>query len=152
MDNKNNTIVLDLLFELSTWHGLAKLRLHTTATITSLESSTTRLGAALRKFQDVTCNEFPTVDLPSEEASRTRRKAAVQKAGSAKNKKLSSHSTTDPKGKGKAPTAAATWKFNLASYKPHSLGDYAEMIRLYGTTDGYNSQTVWKWSVYTQMY
>ncbi|KAF8154662.1 hypothetical protein B0H34DRAFT_631042, partial [Crassisporium funariophilum] len=130
LDDKNNTIVLDLLFELATWHGLAKLHLHTTATVSSLEASTTRLGAALRKFQDVTCKEFPKVDLPSEEAARAQHKAAVQKrAGTIKGRKLTSHA--DLKGKGKAP-AAATRTFNLASYKPHALGDYAEMICLYG--------------------
>lgn len=85
------------------------------------------------------------MDLPSEEAARTRRKAAVQKkAGTTgrnvQGKKSASHANL--KGKGKAQPAA-TRKFNLASYKPHALGDYAEMIRLYGATDGYNSQTVW---------
>jgi hypothetical protein len=33
-------------------------------------------------------------------------------------------------------------KFNLSTYKLHALGDYAKTIRLFGTTDNYNSQVV----------
>ena len=66
----NNTIIMDLLFELATWHALAKLRLHTESTVCALETSTTRLGTALRKFQSTICAEFETRDLPSEEAAR----------------------------------------------------------------------------------
>jgi len=49
-------------------------------------------------------------------------------------------SSTAATGRGK-PTRLVK-KFNLESYKPHALGDYAMMIRLYGPTDGYSSQTV----------
>jgi hypothetical protein len=76
----NNAIIMDLLFELATWHALAKLRLHTESTVCALETSTTRLGTALRKFQSTICAEFVTRDLPSEEAARGRRKAAKAKA------------------------------------------------------------------------
>lgn len=54
----NNAIVMDLLFELATWHALAKLRLHTESTICALETSTTQLGSALRKFQSTICAEL----------------------------------------------------------------------------------------------
>ena len=70
---------MDLLFELATWHALAKLHLHTESTVIALENSTTRLGIALRKFQSTICAEFETRDLPSEEAARGRRKAAKVK-------------------------------------------------------------------------
>ena len=37
--------------------------------------------------------------------------------------------------------------FNLNTYKLHSLGDYVETIRRYGTTDSYSTQLVsWKFS------
>lgn len=140
---KNNDIILDLLFELAAWHGLAKLHLHTSFTISALESSTTRLGVAFRKFQDVTCNEFPMVDLPSEEAARTRRKAAAQKKAGMARKTSQGKKTSlqaNLKEKGKAPATLRT--FNLASYKLHSLGDYSRTIRLYGATDGYSTQMV----------
>jgi hypothetical protein len=40
LDFRNNAIVMDLLFELATWHAFAKLRLHTESTICALETST----------------------------------------------------------------------------------------------------------------
>ena len=137
----NNAIIMDLLFELATWHALAKLRLHTESTVRALETSTTRLGIALRKFQSTICAEFVMRDLPSEEAARGRRKAAKAKAKPPKPPMPS-------KGKGKETEAAKEKKkstlrtFNFSCYKPHSLGDYAKTIRLLGTSDGYSTQTV----------
>ena len=167
----NNAIVMDLLFELTTLHALAKLRLHTESTICALETSTTRLGIALRKFQSTICAEFETRDLPSEEAARGRRKAAKAKAkpvslkgkgketeakvkpASSKGKGKEMEAKAKPassKGKGKeteAPMGKRKKKstlrfFSLSCYKPHSLGDYAKTIRLFGTSDGYSTQIV----------
>ncbi|KAF9032603.1 hypothetical protein BJ165DRAFT_1604790 [Panaeolus papilionaceus] len=120
LEKKHNDIISDLLFELATWHALAKLRLHTESTIQSLENSTTRLGKVLRKFQSVTCAAFATVDLPTEEAARARR-----------------HKRQPSK-----PTTSTTKhrKFNLSTYKLHALGDYAQTIRTFGPTDGYSTQ------------
>ena len=67
---EHDQIILDLLFELATWHSLAKLRLYTNSTLTALEASTNRLGSQLRKFASVTCEAFETHKLPSEEAQR----------------------------------------------------------------------------------
>ena len=125
---------MDLLFELATWHALAKLRLHTESTVRALETSTTRLGKALRKFQSTICKEFMTQDLPSEEAARGRRKAAKAKK-----------TVNPPKGKnpGKQKESGPRFRgFNLSSYKPHALPDYAKTIRLLGTSDAYSTQTV----------
>ena len=33
-------------------------------------------------------------------------------------------------------------KFNLWTYKYHTLGDYADTIRRYGTTDSYSTEPV----------
>ena len=76
LPKKEDRIVRRLLFELGTWHGLAKLRLHTETTVTDLENSATRLGSLLLKFKSDVCNNYATKDLPSEEAARGRRKAA----------------------------------------------------------------------------
>ncbi|KAK2467952.1 hypothetical protein APHAL10511_000247 [Amanita phalloides] len=65
----HNRIIMDLLFELATWHVLAKLRLHTETTLKGLETSTKRLGDALRTFKKVTCAAYITKELPSEEAA-----------------------------------------------------------------------------------
>jgi hypothetical protein len=136
----NNTLVMDLLFELATWHALAKLRLHTESTVRALETSTTRLGIALRKFQSTICAEFVTRELPSEEAARGRRKAAKAKAKPPMPSKGKGKETEAPNGKKKKKSTLR--EFNFSCYKPHSLGDYAKTIRLLGTSDGYSTQTV----------
>ena len=41
LPEEHNKIILDLLFELGTWHMLASLRLHTESTLHALEDSTT---------------------------------------------------------------------------------------------------------------
>ena len=132
LDAKNNDILLDLLFELATWHALAKLRLHTESTVCELEYSTTRLGRILRMFARTTCEEFVTVDLPSEEAARGRRKAAKAARQPSGSTSRSSTTTRGPKIR----------KFNMSTYKMHALGDYARCIRLFGASDGYSTQTV----------
>jgi hypothetical protein len=43
------------------------------------------------------------------------------------------------KERGTGPTIR---KFSLNTYKLHALGDYANMIRLFGTPDGYSTQSV----------
>ena len=134
----NNTVVMDLLFELTTWHALAKLRLHTESTICTLETSMTQLGTALWKFQSTTCAEFVTRDLPSEEAARGRQKAAKAKAKPPMPSKGKGKETEAPMGKKKS----TFWVFSLSCYKPHSLSDYAKTIRLFGTSDGYSTQTI----------
>lgn len=135
LPKKHDKIVQKLLFELNTWHSLAKLRLHTETTVKDLENSTTRLGTILRKFQRNVCSAYETYDLPSEEAVRVRRKAkkALQ-SQSAKKKRI------QPSTLKKTPRRQRT--FNLNTYKTHSLGSYARAIRLHGSTDNYNSQTV----------
>lgn len=123
-----------LLFEMATWHFLAKLRLHTELTVTSLIKSTTRLGTAMRKFVSVTCEAYVTRDLPSEEAARGRRKAAL-----AQKKGINGKQPTKPS---ETSTGTRKRKFNLSAYKPHAIPDYAPYIRLYGATDGFTSQVV----------
>ena len=134
---------MDLLFELATWHALAKLRLHTESTVRALESSTTRLGMALRRFQSTTCAEFVTRELPSDEAARGRHTAAKAKKSqplpkSAKAKGKEKENSTGKKKK----KDSSLRSFNFSCYKPHALGDYAKTIRLLGPSDGYSTQTV----------
>jgi len=70
----HNVIVRKLLFELATWHGLAKLRQHTETTVRDLENSTSRLGNMLRKFQEDVCTMYQTFDLPSEEKQKRKQR------------------------------------------------------------------------------
>lgn len=72
-----NTILMDLLWDLATWHGLAKLRMHTSTTLVHLEHATTALGKSLRQFKDQICSHYVTKELPRETAARGRRTAAL---------------------------------------------------------------------------
>ena len=99
--------------------------------ITTLETSTTQLGAAFHKFASTTCESYVTKDLPSKEAVRGQHQAALaQKKDTNRNKKTDSSSSAQER------------KFNLSTYKPHSLPDYAAYIRLNGTTDGFTNRVV----------
>ena len=75
----HDKIIHELLFELATWHGFAKLRLHTELSICILEVSTMQLGSDLWRFESVTCEAFNTWELPSEEAAQGRWMAALAK-------------------------------------------------------------------------
>jgi hypothetical protein len=118
LDAKNNEVILGLLFELATWHALAKLHLHTESTVSELKYLTAHLGRILHKFARSTCEEFVTVDLPSEEAAQDHCKAAKAVQNPSRSP---SHPTTKTRG-------PKTRKFNLWTYKMHALGDYARCI------------------------
>jgi len=114
------------------WHGLAKLRLHTESTVKALEASTTQLGESLQAFESVTCTAFITRHLPSENAACGHCTAA-----------LASKWTHPPSRAWKTTLSVCKeCKFNLATYKTHALGDVARAIRMYGTTDSYNTEVV----------
>jgi hypothetical protein len=129
---EHNKVVLDLLFELATFHALAKLRLHTERTLRDLEASTERLGTELRRFTNTVGEAYITRELRSETAARGRRKAALAA------KRGAPAESTDRV----EITRGKTKKFNMATYKLHALGDYAQYIRLFGTSDGWSSQNV----------
>ncbi|RDB18539.1 hypothetical protein Hypma_000288 [Hypsizygus marmoreus] len=126
-----NTQVMNLLFCFAHWHGLAKLRLHSDKTIGLLDEQTTVLGDELRKFQLDTCSNFGTRELPREVQARARRKA---KAAASKGVSNPGDQSTkqEPSRKPKA--------FSFDTYKAHAIGDYAYMVRNYGTTDSYSTE------------
>ena len=63
---------MKLLYRTAEWHGLAKLCLHTESSLALLESLTTEFGLLVQNFQELTCSQFATTELPREEAARTR--------------------------------------------------------------------------------
>lgn len=131
-----NEIILDLLFELATWHGLAKLRMHTDTTLGFLDTSTTRLGRFLRRFVSETEKGYVTKDLPSEEAARSRWKARKAAQGQ-------QPLQTNPRNhQGQAQEGPKVRRFNFKTYKLHALGDYVSTIQQFGTTDNYSTQPV----------
>lgn len=126
----HNDIVMDLLFELATWHAFAKLRVHTDKTLEVLAAATKTLTRAMRRFLRETCEAYITVELPKEAEARGRRTAALAAKGHSR--QVKKKGSTGPKRK----------KFNLATYKYHALADYTETIRRFGPTDNYNTQIV----------
>lgn len=149
---------MDLLFIMAHWHGLAKLRLHTDETLTRLDMLTSELGECLRVFEKKTCAAFQTRELPRETRARTRREVHRADKGKGKAPVVDSSTQTDQQvaeGTQTAPSTSSRKKntfqiksdqqaktFNLQTYKAHSLGDYVEMIRKYGTVDSYNTEMV----------
>ncbi|KAG8793420.1 hypothetical protein FRC12_002795 [Ceratobasidium sp. 428] len=133
-----------LLFLFAEWHGLAKLRLHTTATLKIFKSSTTQLGTALRKFAQLTA----TMDVREtpKEYSRRRKQAEASKASS-----MTRRAKATKPGKSGHPSKKTSAQpsdgdgrqrcvLNLNTYKMHSLGDYPPTIEDFGTTDSYSTQ------------
>jgi hypothetical protein len=129
LPSPHNEIVTTLLFELATWHALAKLRLHTDTTLGLLTTSTIRLGKNVRTFLAKTCTCFNTTELPQEESARRRQMTATQLS----RKQMAGTANT---GKKKSRL------LNLSTYKLHALGDYVDAIRRYGTSDNYSTQIV----------
>jgi hypothetical protein len=127
----HNKVVLDLLFDLATWHAYTKLRKHTEYTIRSLRSQTKEFGWQLRHFTNKTCSQYKTTHLRSEEAARVRRRAAKAKK-----------QNTQAGAKGSTGDDPDVKLFNMATYKIHALGDYADQIECFGPTDCFTSQHV----------
>lgn len=140
----HNKIVLDLLFSLSTWHSLAKLRLHTDATLGLLDSATQLLGNQLRLFKARTCTFYKTRELPSE--VRKRQQKTIQKS------KIIETDTSIPIDIGLVNVGSRQMpkqkEFNINTFKVHALGHYTSFIRQYGTTDSYSTQPVENCPVY----
>lgn len=123
---------MKLLFCMAQWHSLAKLRMHTDSTVTYFDNLTTELGQVMRDFEKFTCSEYDTVELPKKTAVRIQRQAqtAQQTTGVTTTSQQPAPATRGKKG----------CKLNLFTYKWHALGDYAAMIKLFGTTDSYSTQ------------
>ncbi|QRV90230.1 hypothetical protein RhiJN_18248 [Ceratobasidium sp. AG-Ba] len=105
-----------LIFLFASWHGLAKLRLHTKVTLDILKSLTKKLGAALRNFATLT--EGLDVRETPQESARRRKRHEDQTAENGRRRCY----------------------LNLNTYKMHSFGDYVPHIDEYGSTDSYSTQ------------
>ena len=121
----HHEILMDLLFELATWHALAKLRLHTESTIVALEHSTRCLGKAIRIFEGKLCNEYTAHELPGEDAPQAKGKVKAAEADQgAKDSMNKQAGSTEPAAKKKKKIRY----LNLKTYKLHALGHYAQAI------------------------
>ncbi|KAH7917228.1 hypothetical protein BV22DRAFT_1026772, partial [Leucogyrophana mollusca] len=124
----HNSNILQLLFLLAHWHGLAKLRMHSDDTLGIMEQLTKALGAALRAFQSDTCPAFQTKELQREVEARQRRQLHVKSKKTLKAQSTANGPAADPS------------NFSLETYKFHALGDYTTHIRQFGTTDSYSTE------------
>jgi len=73
----DNDILLDLLFDLATWHAFAKLWLHTEQTLELFDAATNYLGHSTRKSEHATCSYYHTTELPQEHAAHGHRIATL---------------------------------------------------------------------------
>ncbi|KAG1881540.1 hypothetical protein C8R48DRAFT_587375 [Suillus tomentosus] len=149
-DDNHNKIVIELLFIMSHWHGLAKLHMHSDLTLSILDQQTTDLRAQFRLFKDQVCPSYQTQELDREVGARSRQqvKEAAKRAETVTGRARKGASI---KGKEKAtpeqPPDAPELKqprrkksFNFSTYKFHVLGDYVASIRHFGTTDSYSTE------------
>jgi len=72
LEGQHNRRLMKLLYRLSEWHGLAKLRMHTETSLEMMEEVTKELGNLLHQFRHVTCSQFSTVELRREADARAR--------------------------------------------------------------------------------
>ncbi|KZV87861.1 hypothetical protein EXIGLDRAFT_571190, partial [Exidia glandulosa HHB12029] len=114
-----NGLFMDLLFDAAWWHSLAKLRQHTSASLADLTAVTTSFTNLLRRFEKETA-AYNTKELPREARARQRR--AANTPGT------STQSSSQPR------------RFNLSTYKIHSLPDYPPTIARLGTTDSWTTR------------
>jgi len=141
----HNTRVLNVLFDLAHWHGLAKLRMHTDSTLNVFSQVTTALGNTLRTFQEQTCSVFPTRELQREQTARLRRQVkntATTNTAPSNSNELGSPNSNEPGPSKRNNGARLPKRLNLRTYKFHSLGDYHYNIRRFGTVDSYSTQAV----------
>jgi len=145
---------MELLFIMAHWHALAKLRMHNDCTLDVMQTVTVSLGDKLRRFSQVTCSAFATKELRREYNARVRREArtAAKKshgtAGASNPTNQASPTEMDPSDSllvVNDPPRIRRQRlktFNLNTFKCHSLGDYVNTIRQYGTSDSYSTEPV----------
>jgi hypothetical protein len=78
LDGQHNRRLMKLLYRMSEWHALAKLRMHTEDSLVLMEEVTKELGQLLRQFRRLTCSQFCTVELPREAEARLRQAMAKE--------------------------------------------------------------------------
>ncbi|KAK7682685.1 hypothetical protein QCA50_014068 [Cerrena zonata] len=131
-DRSHDRAIQDLIFILAEWHANAKLRLHTTTTVDILSKLTHSFGVRIRHFATHLSASYDTRELPKEEAARIRRRAKLTSKTPVRTPPTPTSVATSPPNKVK--------RFNLSTYKLHAMGDYANTITRFGTTDSYSTQ------------
>jgi hypothetical protein len=134
----------DLIFTFAEWHGLAKLRLHTSTTLKIMKALTSKLGDTLRAFAILT-ERLDVRETPKEYARRRKQYESKKKSTVTKTTKTQackSKASETPAEDSAASDGRRSCTLNLDTYKMHALGDYVSTIEDYGTTDSYSTQIV----------
>ncbi|KAF9522279.1 hypothetical protein CPB83DRAFT_777309, partial [Crepidotus variabilis] len=124
----HNETILDLLYLMSYWHALAKLRMQTASLLVVFREVTALLGDALRYFALETCTHFETVETDTEYRARSRAHARQQQPTAPANSLGGKRKKT----------------FNVFTPKSHAFPDYPLQIEMFGTPDGYSTMLVGK--------
>jgi len=111
--------------------------MHTDWTLNIFDEMTTLIGAEFHAFTDKTCPAFATKELAREADARKRR--GLKKAEDKGRVPIHLDSASNEQSGKKIPQRRRK-KFHLRSYKYHSLGDYADMIRQFGTADSFSTE------------
>ncbi|KAG2072207.1 hypothetical protein BDR04DRAFT_1127720 [Suillus decipiens] len=140
----HNKIIISLLFTLSHWHGLAKLRMHSDLTLKIPNKTTTNLGEQFHLFKEMVCISYHMQELDREVDARSHQQAkeAAKQAGNGKGKGKEK-TEASPEQSQNVPRPKQPWKkksFNIQTYKFHALGDYVASIHLFGTMDSYSTK------------
>ncbi|OSC98561.1 hypothetical protein PYCCODRAFT_1454293 [Trametes coccinea BRFM310] len=131
----HDRMIRHMLFQLAMYHALAKLRLHSDATLSVFDRILGSLGQAMRAFASNVCPDYDTRELDKEVEARQRRQARK----SSKGKEATCARNTKPTLKGCAERTRKD--FNLNTYKFHCLGDYPGTVRRVGSLDGPSTVT-----------
>lgn len=122
LPSPHNEVVIDLLYSMALWHGLAKLRQHSDETVLLLKHATKIMGGQIRRFKRETCALYDT------------RTTDGRVGGGPKTKR---------KGKGKQSTGKSKKKeLNLETAKNHLVAHTVFDVPVFGTTDSYSTQPV----------
>lgn len=118
--------------------------MHTDFTLSIFEEVTTALGNQLRLFS-AACTQYATSELPREERARKRReikKSTLSVAGPPGGTQPSCGANASLRLDAQTAPGRRKKQYNMHTYKHHALGDYVDMIRMYGTCDSYNTELV----------
>ncbi|TEB31005.1 hypothetical protein FA13DRAFT_1629839, partial [Coprinellus micaceus] len=128
-DSSLDDIVTRLLYINARWHGFAKLRMHTDATLILFEQMTAQLGDKRAKVQ---ANAgAPSPPPPTQSTFRI-----VQPAPQPEEPALSTSVANDSR----SGNARRPKKLNISTVKFHTLGHYPSNIRSFGPTDIYSTE------------
>ncbi|KAG2126386.1 hypothetical protein BD769DRAFT_1668376 [Suillus cothurnatus] len=133
----HNQTVLQLLFTMVHWHGLAKLQMHSDLTLNIMDQVTSTIGQQFCNFKATVCSAYDTQELRQEVEARTQRnvkRTAKLVLGQEDQQRQPAQPTSLPK------NIQCIKVFNFQTYKFHALGDYVSTIRRYGTSDSYSSE------------